>query len=92
MHVFKYSPREGTPATKMPNQVDGKTKEERSQKLIELSDKNQEEYNKKYFSEPQEVLFEEQKDGIWTGYTTNYVKVSYKSDENLENKIVKILL
>ena len=92
MHVFKYSPREGTPASKMPNQVDGKTKEERSQKLIELSDKNQEEYNKKYFSEPQEVLFEEQKDGIWTGYTTNYVKVSYKSDENLENKIVKILL
>ena len=92
MHVFKYSPREGTPASKMQNQIDGKTKEERSQKLIELSDKNQEEYNKKYFSEPQEVLFEEQKDGIWTGYTTNYVKVSYKSDENLENKIVKILL
>ena len=92
MHVFKYSPREGTPASKMQNQIDGKTKEERSQKLIELSDKNQEEYNKKYFSEPQEVLFEELKDGIWTGYTTNYVKVSYKSDENLENKIVKILL
>ncbi len=92
MHVFKYSPREGTPASKMQNQIDGKTKEERSQKLIELSDKNQEEYNIKYFSEPQEVLFEEQKDGIWTGYTTNYVKVSYKSDENLENKIVKILL
>ena len=90
MHVFKYSPREGTPASKMPNQVDGKIKEERSQKLIELSDKNQEEYNKKYFSESQEVLFEEQKDGIWTGYTTNYVKVSYKLDENLENKIFKI--
>ena len=90
MHVFKYSPREGTSASKMPNQIDGKTKEERSQKLIELSDKNQEEYNKKYFSEPQEVLFEEQKDGIWTGYTTNYVKVLYKSNENLENKILKI--
>ena len=90
MHVFKYSPREGTPASKMQNKIDGKTKEERSQKLIELSDKNQEEYNIKYFSEPQEVLFEEQKDGIWTGYTTNYVKVSYKSDENLENKILKI--
>ena len=92
MHVFKYSPREGTVASKMSNQIDGNIKEERSQKLIELSDKNQDEYNKKYFSEPQEVLFEEQKDGIWTGYTTNYVKVSYKSDENLENKIVKILL
>ena len=90
MHVFKYSPREGTVASKMLNQIDGNIKEERSQKLIELSDKNQDEYNKKYFSEPQEVLFEEQKDGIWTGYTTNYVKVSYKSDDNLENKILKI--
>ena len=90
MHIFKYSPREGTPASKMPNQVEGKIKEERSQKLIELSDKNQEEYNKFYFSKPQEVLFEEQKDGVWTGYTSNYVKVSYKSDKNLENKILKI--
>ena len=90
MHIFKYSPREGTPASKMPNQVEGMIKEERSQKLIELSDKNQEEYNKIYFSKPQEVLFEEQKDGVWTGYTSNYVKVSYKSDKNLENKILKI--
>ena len=90
MHVFKYSPREGTVASKMPNQIDGNIKEERSQKLIELSDKNQEEYNKTYFSKQQEVLFEEQKNGVWTGYTTNYVKIMYKSDENLENKILKI--
>ena len=90
MHVFKYSPREGTLASKMPNQIDGNIKEQRSQILIELSDKNQEEYNKEYFKNPQEVLFEEEKDGIWTGYTSNYVKVSYKSDENLENKFLKI--
>ena len=87
MHVFKYSPREGTPAATMPNQVDGNIKEQRSQKLIELSDKNQEEYNKIYLSKPVEVLFEEQKDGMWTGYTTNYIKVSIKSDGNLENEI-----
>ena len=90
MHVFKYSPREGTLASKMPNQIDGNIKEQRSQILIELSDKNQEEYNKEYFKNPQEVLFEEEKDGIWTGYTSNYVKVSYKSDENLENKFLEI--
>ena len=74
----------------MPNQIDGNIKEERSKKLIELSDYNQQEYNKEYFAQPQEVLFEEEKDGIWTGYTTNYVKISYKSDENLENKIMEI--
>ena len=87
MHVFKYSPRKGTPASTMPNQVDGKIKELRSQKLIELSNKNQEEYDKIYFNKPLEVLFEEQKDGIWSGYTTNYVRVSVKSEQNLENQI-----
>ena len=74
----------------MPNQVDGKTKDERSQKLIELSNKNQEEYNKKYLGKIVEVLFEEEKDGIWSGYTKNYIKVNLKSDENLENKIIKV--
>ena len=36
MHIFKYSPRKGTKAEKMENQVDGNKKEERSKKLIEL--------------------------------------------------------
>ena len=46
MHIFKYSPRKGTRAAVMPNQIDGNVKEERSRKLIELSDKNEKEYNK----------------------------------------------
>ena len=92
MHVFKYSPREGTLASKMSNQVDGVKKEERSKKLIELSNKNQEELNKLYYKKQFEVLFEEQKNGIWTGYTTNYIKIAYKSDENLENKVIYLSL
>ena len=90
MHVFKYSPREGTKAATMLNQVDGKIKEQRSQKLIELSNKNQKEYNEKYKNTNLQVLFEEKTDGMWTGYTKNYVKVYFKSDENLENKIVEV--
>ena len=38
MHIFKYSPRKGTKAALMKNQVPGDIKEERSKKLIELSD------------------------------------------------------
>ena len=90
MHVFKYSPREGTKAATMLNQVDGKIKEQRSQKLIELSNKNQKEYNEKYKNTNLQVLFEEKTDGMWTGNTKNYVKVYLKSDENLENKIVEV--
>ena len=92
MHVFKYSPREGTFASKMPNQVDGTKKEERSKKLIVLSNENQEEFNKIYSKKKFEVLFEEKKNGFWTGYTTNYIKVLYQSNENLENQILNITI
>ena len=35
-----------------------------------------------------EVLFERRhNDGLWEGYTSNYIKVHVKSDENLENEI-----
>lgn len=90
MHIFKYSPREGTLAAKMTNQIDGNIKEERSQKLIELSNKNEREYNEKYIGKNVEVLFEEEKDGLWSGYTKNYVRVFVESDESLENKIQKV--
>ena len=59
MHVFKYSPRSGTVAAKMTNQIDGNVKEERSNKLIELSDKNEKEYNQQYIGKEVEVLLEE---------------------------------
>ena len=90
MHIFKYSPREGTLAAKMTNQIDGNIKEERSQKLIELSNKNEREYNEKYIGKSVDVLFEEEKDGLWSGYTKNYVRVFAESDENLENRLKKI--
>lgn len=90
MHIFKYSPREGTLAAKMTNQIDGNIKEERSQKLIELSNKNEREYNEKYIGKSVEVLFEEEKDGLWSGYTKNYVRVFVESDESLENRIKSV--
>ena len=90
MHIFKYSPRKGTKAEKMENQVDGNKKEERSKKLIELSNKNEKEYNQKYIGQEVEVLFEEEKNGVWQGHTKNYILAHYKTSENLENKIIKL--
>lgn len=89
MHVFKYSPRHGTKAEKMPNQVDGNIKEERSKKLIELSDKNEIYQNKKYINKNLEVLVEEFEDGYYKGHTTNYIMVKIQENtKNLQNKIV----
>ena len=91
MHIFKYSPRKGTKAAVMPNQIDGNVKEERSKKLIELSDRNEIEYNKSYNGKNVEVLFEEEKDGMYKGHTQNYIMVYCQSKEKLDNKIIDVV-
>ena len=92
MHVFKYSPRSGTVAPKMPNQIDGNIKEERSNKLIELSDENEKEYNQKYIGKEVEVLLEEREGEYLKGHTTNYMVVKMKTNGNLENTIQKVVV
>lgn len=87
MHIFKYSPRKGTKAALMKNQVSGDIKEERSKKLIELSDKNQKEHNEKYIGQKLEVLFEEREKEYIKGHTTNYIVVKTKTDKQIENTI-----
>lgn len=97
MHIFKYSQRKGTKAAQMEGQIDGSIKEKRSQKLIELSDKNEEDYNKQYINKTVEVLWEEEKNGHYQGHTKNYIlaytsnNISADKKENLENKITKAI-
>ncbi len=85
MHVFQYSPRKGTRAATMPNQVPAEIKEKRSKRLIELSDKNQEEYNNQYIGKKVKVLWEEEKNGMNKGHTSNYILVEREKNKNLEN-------
>ena len=81
----------GTKAAVMPNQITGEIKEKRSNKLIELSNKNQEEQNKKYIGKEIEVLFEEQEGEYIKGHTTNYIMVYVKSEnKDLEDTIKKV--
>ena len=89
-HVFPYSPRKGTIAAKMPNQITGDIKSKRSKKLIELSDINEKNYNDKLIGENVEVLFEEPKGGYIKGHTQNFILVKCKTDENFENQIKKV--
>lgn len=92
MHVFKYSIRKGTRAAVMPNQITNAVKEQRSRRLIDLSNKNEEEYNQKYIGRKIEVLFEESKNGYMRGHTENYIVVNVKTEENLENKIKTVTI
>ena len=90
MHIFKYSQRKGTKAAEMPEQISPEEKEKRSKELIELSDKNEEEYNKKYIGKTVEVLWEEEKQGTYKGHTKNYILVesNSKHQENMLEQVV----
>ena len=95
MHIFKYSPRKGTKAAEMKEQVPPEIKEERSKKLIELSDKNEKEYNQEYVGKEVEVLWEEEKNGVYKGHTKNYVLVELpeqKQGGNMENVLEVVMI
>lgn len=92
LHVFKYSPRRGTVAEKMPKQIDGNKKEERSNKLIELSNSTENKHNQSYIGKTVKVLFEEFEDGFFKGHTTNYMMVKVASEEEQSDKFVNKIL
>ena len=90
MHIFKYSPRKGTKAAEMKNQIPGDIKEKRSKMLLELSDKNENEYLDNYINKEIEVLFEEQDKEFYKGHTANYIMVKLKTNMNVSNVIVNV--
>ena len=93
MHVFKYSPRKGTRAAKMPDQVNETVKTQRSARLLALGGKMSEDYRKLCEKKVLEVLAEEpvSVDGetFWTGHSREYIKCGIPSDKILSNQVVR---
>ncbi len=94
MHVFKYSVRKGTVAEKMPNQVGGNIKKERSNILIKLEEEMRQNYLSSFIGKDEKVLIEEEVeiDGnlYQVGHNERYVKIAIKADEDLTNQIVTV--
>ena len=96
LHVFPYSERPGTAALKIPYSVAAKEKKERSQRLLELSDKKTEAFYALYNNKVREVLLEKASRGkVMQGFTDNYIRVALKASPNidvasLDNQIVKL--
>ena len=74
LHIFSYSKREGTVASKML-QVPKNVIEDRARRLSEVKTQLKAEYDKKFINQPLEVLFEDNEDGYFVGYSENYIKV-----------------
>ena len=95
LHVFPYSPRTGTPAARMTDQVDKEVKNTRVQKMIDLSNELAKQYAKMFKDEVLEVIPEERlpdknfPDHL-VGYTDNYLKVHFEGTSDLIGEIVRV--
>ena len=91
LHIFPFSEREGTKAARLNNKLDGKTKKEYANKLIEVSKELEINYMKKFINKRLDVLIEEYKDGYSYGHTSNFIYVKIKG-EYKHNEFVSVLL
>ena len=83
IHAFPYSRRSGTLADRMPDQVDEGKKHKRTNQLIELGNKLEENFVKALTGSVQSVLFEQAAgDGLAEGYTGQYVRVRAQAQPN----------
>lgn len=93
IHVFPYSPRKGTKAAEMEEQVEKKEREKRAKELIEAANNLHSEYLKAFIGKEAEVLFEQKnKGGMFEGHMKNYVKVCIASNEDICHKILNVKL
>ena len=91
LHVFPFSEREGTKAARLSNKLDGKTKKEYANKLIEVSHVLEINYMKKFINKRLDVLIEEYKDGYSYGHTSNFIYVKIKGEYE-HNEFVNVML
>lgn len=93
-HVFKYSRRKGTKADRMPDQIPEQIKNQRSDVLLALTEKNSGEYRKKLLGRTVKVLLEEESTiggtTYLTGHTREYVKVAVAPETAAAGEIIDV--
>ncbi len=91
IHVFSYSPRNGTEASRLPHQISAPVKKERSQKMLALAKESELNFRQQFLGKTMPVLWESQSGNeIWSGLTDNYIRVYASSDEDLTNKLLPV--
>ncbi len=93
MHIFTYSDRPGTIASKMPGKIDPKMKRDRSKLLHELSEKKLSNFYRSSQGLTVNILFEsDHENGMMGGFTENYIRVKTPFNPHLINTLVKTTL
>jgi len=95
MHVFPYSKRTGTPAARMEDQIDEEVKNERVHELIDLSERMQLDYARKFVGQVLDVIPERDYKGapgtgMVMGYSDNYLQIVFEGAESLIGELCKV--
>jgi threonylcarbamoyladenosine tRNA methylthiotransferase MtaB len=95
IHVFPYSPRPGTAAAGMSEQIRYEVKQERNRRMLELSRSSQRRFCEQFLGQTMQVLWEKETSpgsGIYSGLTGNYIRVLASSEKPLDNEIASVKL
>lgn len=92
IHVFPYSRRPGTEAADITDQVSDKVKRERVKKMLALAGESALNFRQHFLGRAMPVLWEQKSNGVWSGYTANYIRVYTRSNEDLTNQLVPVKL
>jgi len=90
IHVFPYSPREGTKAAELQPQVPKAVKDERCRRMIAVGNDIRRAFLERQIGRTVTVLCETYEDGIVSGYTENYTPVRFPAPRSLHNEMVRV--
>ncbi|MEO7022414.1 MAG: tRNA (N(6)-L-threonylcarbamoyladenosine(37)-C(2))-methylthiotransferase MtaB [Ktedonobacteraceae bacterium] len=97
MHVFRFSPRQGTPAARMKGHIKDLVKKTRSERLLALNETDAQLFRQQFLGQTVDVLLEGHKHGRWEGLTDNYLRVELadlpgQPEYNWQHTLVKVRL
>ena len=92
IHVFSFSPRPGTAAAAMPDQIPPHIKKKRSEHMHAIARQSAREFQHRFIGKTMDVLWEQREGNRWTGLTDNYIRVEVTSAQDLHNRILPVQL
>ncbi len=93
-HVFRFSPRFGTPADQWGDPISPQEKTERSHRVQEIAGRTAEQHVRKFLGRTMRVLVEGKidRDGLLSGLTDNYLEVKFAGPHSLRRQLAWVRL
>ncbi|MCX7912823.1 MAG: hypothetical protein N2506_07705, partial [Dehalococcoidales bacterium] len=92
IHVFPFSPRPGTEAAQMPDQIPHWVKQKRLDIMLSVARKSSQSFRRRFLGRVFPVLWENGTGGVLSGLTSNYIRVYATGDGALAGKIMPVCL